>query len=142
MEAGIRLLDLHATLVEHGLAFPNLGSVLEQSIAGAISTGTHGSGLTLGSLSTTVVAMDIVLANATLVTVSETSHPQLLDAVRVSLGALGIIVRVTLQLRSAFGIVSKRSLVDVSTVYDNFDELVHTHSHFRVRRAAAVAACA
>ena len=72
-------------LVGNGLALQNLGSVTEQSIAGAISTGTHGSGLSKGSLSTAVTALQLVLANGTVIRCSQDLNADLFGAARVGL---------------------------------------------------------
>jgi FAD/FMN-containing dehydrogenase len=94
VSAGIRLKDLVKRLADRGLALKNLGSVTEQSIAGAISTGTHGTGLTLGSLSTQVIEARLVAGDASVV--SLTRDDPRLKAACLSLGALGIITELTL----------------------------------------------
>jgi L-gulono-1,4-lactone dehydrogenase len=96
VQAGIRLKDLIHNLALDGLAMRNLGSITEQSIAGAISTGTHGTGIRLGNLSTSIVGMKLVTGTGDLLAINET-EADLLDAARVSVGALGIITQVTIQ---------------------------------------------
>jgi FAD/FMN-containing dehydrogenase len=96
VQAGIRLKNLIENLALDGLAMRNLGSITEQSIAGAISTGTHGTGLRLGNLSSSIVGMKLVAGTGDLLTIRE-SDSDLLDAARVGLGALGIITEVTIQ---------------------------------------------
>ncbi|MFZ4894027.1 D-arabinono-1,4-lactone oxidase [Plantibacter sp. Mn2098] len=100
--AGTRLHALPRLLRPYGLAMENLGDVDRQSISGAISTGTHGTGTTFGGLSTQVVGITIVTADGELLTADEHEHPELLPALALSLGALGIIVQVTLQCVPAF----------------------------------------
>jgi FAD/FMN-containing dehydrogenase len=95
-QAGIRLKDLMPRLAEDGLGMANLGSIREQSIAGAISTGTHGTGLGLGNLATQIVGMRIVIGTGDVVNLTA-GAPDLLRAARVNLGALGIITQVTIQ---------------------------------------------
>ena len=92
--AGMRLRDLIKHLAEAGLALRNMGSITEQSIAGAISTGTHGTGLTLGSLSTQIVGARLVTGTGEVVSI--TKNDPRLKAACLSLGALGIITEVTL----------------------------------------------
>ena len=89
VQAGIRLLDLNAALFERGLALPNLGDIDEQSIAGAISTATHGTGIGLGNLATTIVGLELVTGDGSIVRVDERNDPELLRVARVGLGALG-----------------------------------------------------
>lgn len=92
---GMRLKDAIVALRERGLAFRNLGSITEQSIAGAFSTGTHGSGLALGAISTQVVGLRLVTGSGDVRTLTE-HDAQELAAARINLGALGIITEVTL----------------------------------------------
>ncbi|MFC8014564.1 FAD-binding protein, partial [Streptomyces cinereoruber] len=94
--AGTRLADLNLQLARHGLALPNLGDIDRQSIAGAMSTGTHGTGRKLGNLATQIEALDLVLADGTTLTCTE-DDPEVLRAARVSLGALGVITGYTLR---------------------------------------------
>ena len=96
VQAGIRLKNLIPRLRLDGLALANLGSITEQSIAGAISTGTHGTGLTLGSIGTQIVGAKIVKGNGDVVSITD-QDPDRLNAARLSLGALGIITEVTIQ---------------------------------------------
>ena len=81
---------------------PNMGDIDRQTIAGAISTGTHGTGLGFGGLATQVVAATLVTATGELLTVERDREPELLPAVRLGLGALGVLVEVTLQLVPRF----------------------------------------
>lgn len=95
--AGTRLKHLGELLHARGLAMENLGDIDVQSIAGATSTGTHGTGTRFRSIANQVVALRMVLADGSIVTCSASERPDLFDAARVSLGALGIITRLTLQ---------------------------------------------
>jgi len=95
-QSGIRLKDLTPRLAEDGLGMANLGSIREQSIAGAISTGTHGTGLGIGNLATQIVGMRLVIGTGDVVDITA-GAPDLLRAARVNLGALGIITQVTIQ---------------------------------------------
>jgi FAD-linked oxidoreductase len=102
VRAGTQIKALGELLFAHGLAQANLGDIDMQSIAGAISTGTHGSGATLGSISTQVVGLTLVTASGELLECSETRNRDIFKAAQVSLGALGIITSVTLQLLPAY----------------------------------------
>lgn len=101
-EAGIRLRDLCEALAAQELALPVVGSIAEQTLAGAIATATHGSAPRLPSLAGLVTALRLLLADGRLVEVSRETDPDLFAAARVSLGALGIITRVTLRCVPAF----------------------------------------
>src|SRR4029450_2345011 len=94
VEAGIRLHALSEALAEHGLAMPNLGDIDEQSIAGAISTATHGTGVTLRNVSAQVRALRLVTGAGEVVDVDGGDD---LLAARVAVGALGVVTEVTLQ---------------------------------------------
>jgi L-gulonolactone oxidase len=94
VEAGMRLHALSEALAGHGLAMPNLGDIDEQSIAGAISTATHGTGVTLRNVSAQVRAVRLVTARGTVIDVDGGEE---LLAARVAVGALGVITEVTLQ---------------------------------------------
>ncbi|MFF2387453.1 D-arabinono-1,4-lactone oxidase [Agromyces sp. NPDC058104] len=98
LAAGTRLHQLPALLAPYGLALPNMGDIDRQTISGATSTGTHGTGLGFGGLATQIVAAKLVTGTGELITVSETERAELLPAVRLGLGALGVIVELTLQL--------------------------------------------
>ena len=102
VKAGTKIKALGEELFKLGLAQPNLGDIDVQSIAGAISTGTHGSGLSLGSISTQVAGLTLVTAEGELVECSEEHNQEIFKAAQVSLGALGIISKVKLQLVPAF----------------------------------------
>jgi D-arabinono-1,4-lactone oxidase len=98
VEAGMRLYDLNRVAGEHGLTIPSLGSIDEQSVAGAICTGTHGSSMRHGILSSYVLGMRVVLGNGSVVRASAAQNPDLFRAALCSLGALGIIVEVEYQM--------------------------------------------
>lgn len=96
VEAGYRLKNLISRLREDNLGLRNIGSITEQSIAGAISTGTHGTGLTLSNIGTQIIAAQLVSGTGDLVSITE-ADPDRLNAVRLNLGALGIITQLTIQ---------------------------------------------
>lgn len=101
MHAGIKLKRLVERLrsLNPPLALKNTGSILEQSIAGAISTGTHGTGIGLGNLATQVVGLTLITMKGgtpTVLTLPD-EGAEIFRAARVSMGALGVITQVTLQ---------------------------------------------
>src|SRR2546426_2365319 len=83
VEAGIGLRGLSEELDRHGLALENMGDVDVQTLGGALSTGTHGTGARLGNLSTQVEAMELVLADTTVLECSRRSDEETLRAARV-----------------------------------------------------------
>src|SRR5690606_8808591 len=100
--AGTKLRMLGRLLFEQGYAQENLGDIDAQSIAGAISTGTHGSGLQFGSLSTQVTGLRLITGTGELIDCSMESSPEVFQAARLSLGGLGIITQVTLKVLPAY----------------------------------------
>lgn len=100
--AGTRLHRIPGLLARYGLAMENLGDIDRQSIAGAVSTGTHGTGARFGGIAAQVVGATLVTATGDLLRVDEDENPELVPAVALGLGALGILVEVTLQCVPAF----------------------------------------
>jgi L-gulonolactone oxidase len=102
LRAGTRLRDVPALLAPHGLAMTNLGDIDAQTLAGAVSTGTHGTGAGFGGIATQVRALRLVLADGAEVACSAAERPELFAAARVGLGALGVLTEVTLSCVPAF----------------------------------------
>ncbi|SFR73842.1 FAD-linked oxidoreductase [Agromyces sp. CF514] len=128
--AGTRLYDLPRLLAPYGLALQNMGDIDRQTIAGATSTGTHGTGLGFGGLATQIVAAKLVTGTGEPVEISETSRPELLPAVRVGLGALGVLVEVTLQLVPAFVLHAEERIEPLDAVLGQWTERVASADHF------------
>ncbi|MGV9193463.1 D-arabinono-1,4-lactone oxidase [Microbacterium sp. MC2] len=113
--AGTRLHRIPALLRPYGLAMANLGDIDRQSISGAISTGTHGTGARFGGIATQVVGATLVTADGELLRVDDDHDEELLPAVALGLGALGVLVDVTLQCVPAFGL---RAVEQAEPVHD------------------------
>jgi L-gulonolactone oxidase len=128
--AGTKLADLNADLQRHGLALANLGDVDEQTISGAIATGTHGTGALLGGLGTQVVAVEMVTADGEVVTCSREDAPDLLAALVVSLGTLGVTTRITLQAVPAFGLHALERTEPWPDLITGLHEAAERHDHF------------
>jgi L-gulono-1,4-lactone dehydrogenase len=129
IEAGITIRDLGPALTERGLALENQGDVDPQSVAGAISTATHGTGGRFGNLSSRVVGMRVVTASGSVVELREGDD---LLAGRVSLGALGAIASVTVRCVPAFRIHRIDEPRPLDDVLARFDELVDGNDHFEL----------
>jgi len=128
--AGIRLRALNALLAQHGLAMRNLGDIDKQSIAGAISTGTHGTGARLGGLATQVVGARIVTAAGEVVETSRSQRPELFELARLGLGSVGLLAAVTLEVVPAFRLEAREEPWALDDVLDGLDELVDGNDHF------------
>jgi FAD/FMN-containing dehydrogenase len=127
--AGTRLGDLGAELYDLGLAMENLGDVDLQTIAGAVSTGTHGSGVRFGNLSTQVAGVRLVTGTGEVVEVSPERSAELLPAVRLSLGALGIVTAVTLRLLPAYDLRRQEWCSHIDWTLEHLDELQQLNEH-------------
>ena len=130
MQAGIRLYDLIAQLKESGLAMPNLGSIDNQSIAGAFATATHGSSTRHGLLSQSVRSLKLMLADGREVLCAPDQHADLFSAALVSLGALGIITEVVFQAVPAFKIRWSQSLHPLEEIIGDWEKGLWTRAEF------------
>jgi FAD-linked oxidoreductase len=128
--AGTRLHRVPALLAPFGLAMENLGDIDRQSIAGAISTGTHGTGARFGGLAAQVVGATLVTASGDLLTVNEDENPELVPAVALGLGALGVLVDVTLQCVPAYVLHAVEQPEPLDEVLTALDERVAAADHF------------
>ena len=129
IRAGSVLSSLGPPLRERGLAMENLGDVDVQSLAGALSTGTHGTGRRLGGLASQVEGLRLVLASGEVVECSRQREPRLFESARVSLGALGVLTEVTLRLVPAYRLHERLLREDVETCLSRFDERADAHRH-------------
>ncbi|MFF0118851.1 D-arabinono-1,4-lactone oxidase [Micromonospora arida] len=127
--AGMTLHALNGLLARHGLALPNLGDIDAQTVAGAISTGTHGTGAGYGCLSTFVEAITVVTGTGEVLRCSADEHPDVLAAARVSLGALGVLVEVTLRCVDAFVLRAHERPAELADVLGELPELIGRHDH-------------
>ncbi|MBT2494728.1 FAD-binding protein [Microbacterium sp. ISL-59] len=128
--AGTRLHRVPGLLAPYGLAMENLGDIDRQSIAGAISTGTHGTGARFGGLATQVVGITMVTAAGEFLRIDDEHESELLPAVALGLGALGIIVEVTLQCTPAFVMHAIDEPAPLDDVLATLDERVASSDHF------------
>ncbi|WP_261623446.1 D-arabinono-1,4-lactone oxidase [Nesterenkonia marinintestina] len=128
LRAGTPLWRIPGLLEPFGLAMENLGDIDRQTIAGAVSTGTHGTGLAYGSVSSQVVGMRLVTGTGEVLDVDDTA-PELLDGLRVGLGAFGIITEVTLQCVEAFDLHIVERLEDFDDVVAGWPERIRAEDH-------------
>lgn len=130
VHAGTRLYELNRLLDNVGLAMTNLGDIDRQSIAGAVSTGTHGTGEKFGGIATQIRGLELVLADGSVVTCSADEEPSLFAAARVSLGALGVVTAVTLQCEPSFLLRADERPMPVDDVMRDLDDLAKDNEHF------------
>jgi L-gulono-1,4-lactone dehydrogenase len=129
---GTVLADLGEELARLGLAMENLGDIDRQTIAGAISTGTHGTGARLRNISAQVEGIELVLGDGSVRHLSPSTDPELLRAARVGVGALGAISAVTLRCVPAFDLLRIDSPHPREEVLDGFDERADANDHFEL----------
>ena len=130
VEAGIRLQALNEALAQRGLALGVLGSIAQQSVAGAIATGTHCSGPRHGSLSSLVCGLRLMLADGSVRDLQP--GDDLFDAARVSLGALGIVTRVTLACEPAFRLEELAGPAPFEEALRGIPELVRSEPYVKL----------
>lgn len=130
LRAGTRLHQIPSLLAPYGLAMANLGDIDRQSVSGAISTGTHGTGAAFGGLATQVVGVTLVTADGETMRVDEAENANLLPAVIIGLGALGILVEVTLQCVPAFLLHAVERPEPVDEVLSTLEARVAASDHF------------
>lgn len=131
VEAGIRLYQLTERLDEHGLAMSNLGSISEQSVAGAISTATHGTGIEFGNLSSQVLVVRLITADGSARDVRNTDT-DLLRAARVSLGCLGVITQVTIQCEPRFLLEENSGPMPFEEALEKLPDVVAGNEHAKL----------
>ena len=127
--AGTPLHVLNARLDGLGLALHNLGDIDRQTVAGAISTGTHGSGGRWASLSAQVAGVELVTADGAVVTASADHDADLFHVARLGLGAVGILTAVTFHVEPAFRVQAVEEPMTWDEVVAGFDDLVEEHHH-------------
>jgi FAD-linked oxidoreductase len=130
VEAGMRLRELSLALAAHGRALDNLGDIDVQTVAGAISTGTHGTGAAHGGLATQVTGLEMVLADGSVTWCSATQRPELWSVARVGLGALGVVTAVELATVPLFGLAAVEGVMSLDRLLAEWDELADGTDHF------------
>ncbi|HEX6205371.1 MAG TPA: D-arabinono-1,4-lactone oxidase [Solirubrobacterales bacterium] len=129
---GTVLAELNEELARLGLGMENLGDIDSQTISGAISTGTHGTGSRLRNISAQVEAMELVLADGSVRHLSAATDPELLRAARVGVGALGAISALVLRCVPAFNLLRVDAPHPREEVLDTFQERADAHDHFEL----------
>jgi L-gulonolactone oxidase len=128
--AAMPLSVLNEKLAARGLALPNLGDIDAQTIAGAISTGTHGTGAAYGCLSTFVVGLTLVTGTGEVIRCSPDERPDIFVAAQVGLGALGVITEVRLRCVDTFVLHADERPMPLDTVLAGLPEHIGDNDHF------------
>jgi FAD/FMN-containing dehydrogenase len=127
--AGTPIHGFYDPLWERGLALRNQGDIDDQHIAGAVATATHGSGIGNTCFSGVVRGVSLVTPDGSIRRVGE-DEPRLLRAAQVSVGALGVMTELELEVAEAYRLSEKIDVWPWQEVMDRWDELVHAHRHF------------
>ena len=128
--AGTHLWELPSILDPLGLALENMGDIDRQTITGATSTGTHGTGIGIGGLSTRIVAATIVTGTGETIDIDEDQNAELLPAVALGLGALGVLLTVTIQCVPRFLLRAVEAPAPFEEVLENYEQLNRAADHF------------
>ncbi|MFF4699332.1 D-arabinono-1,4-lactone oxidase [Streptomyces chattanoogensis] len=128
--AGTPLKRLNETLAAHGLSLANMGDIMEQTVSGATSTGTHGTGRDSASIAAQITALELVTADGSVLACSAGENPEVFDAARLGLGALGVITELTFAVEPEFLLTAREEPMPFAEVTGRFDELVAENEHF------------
>lgn len=130
--AGTPLRVLNASLEALGLSLHNMGDIAAQTIAGATSTGTHGTGGLVASLSAQIAGLELVTGKGEVLRASESENPDVFAAARIGLGALGILTTLTFRVEPVFTLEAHEFPMGWDEALDRFDELVEDNHHFEL----------
>jgi FAD-linked oxidoreductase len=130
VEAGVPLKQLNTVLAAEGLSLTNMGDIMEQTAAGATSTGTHGTGRDSGSLAAQIAALELVTADGSVLTCSAEENPEVFAAARVGVGALGVISALTFRVEPMFLLTAREEPMRFDRVIADFDQLTSENEHF------------
>lgn len=128
--AGTRLGSLNAMLEGHRLSLHNMGDIDRQTLAGATSTGTHGTGGVVASLSAQLSGLELVTGTGEVVRADARTEPEVFAAARVGLGALGILTELTFKVEPMFTLAAHEFPISWPEALDRFDEFTAAHHHF------------
>ncbi|MBD0709662.1 MULTISPECIES: D-arabinono-1,4-lactone oxidase [unclassified Streptomyces] len=130
VEAGTPLKRLNVALAREGLSLANMGDIMEQTVAGAVSTGTHGTGRDSASIAAQIRELELVTGTGELLTCSEKEHPEVFAAARIGLGALGVITAITFAVEPLFLLTAREEPMGFERVVSEFDALHAENEHF------------
>ncbi|WP_425879239.1 D-arabinono-1,4-lactone oxidase [Acinetobacter sp. TWP2-2-3] len=129
VRAGTRLYDLGKDLVPINQALINQGDIDQQSLAGAISTGTHGTGIDLPCISAFVEGFELLTADGELLQCHREQNAEIFQAGRVALGSLGILTQITLQNRPRYKLKEQIQLCSLKDIFTHIGQWKHQHRH-------------
>ncbi|WP_051573835.1 D-arabinono-1,4-lactone oxidase [Streptomyces sp. PRh5] len=128
--AGTSLRQLNETLSAHGLSLVNMGDIMEQTVAGATSTGTHGTGRDSASIAAQIKGLELVTADGSVLRCSAEENPEIFAAARIGLGALGVVSEITFGVEPEFLLSAREEPMPFDRVMADFEQLVAENEHF------------
>ncbi|MFG2880324.1 D-arabinono-1,4-lactone oxidase [Streptomyces sp. NPDC048337] len=128
--AGTVLKDLNVALAREGLSLTNMGDIMEQTVSGAASTGTHGTGRDSASIAAQIRALELVTADGQVLTCSEKENPEVFAAARVGIGALGIVTSLTFAVEPVFFLTAREEPMAFDRVTAEFEQHFAENEHF------------
>ncbi|MGW3322024.1 D-arabinono-1,4-lactone oxidase [Streptomyces virginiae] len=128
--AGTVLRDLNQALAAAGLSLTNMGDIMEQTVSGATSTGTHGTGRDSASIAAQIRGLELVTADGRLLTCSEKENPEVFAAARLGIGALGIVTAITFAVEPIFFLTAREEPMPFDRVTAEFEEHFAENEHF------------
>ncbi|MFH8925514.1 D-arabinono-1,4-lactone oxidase [Streptomyces pristinaespiralis] len=130
VESGTPLKRLNTALAREGLSLTNMGDIMEQTVAGATSTGTHGTGRDSASIAAQIKGLELVTADGSVLTCSEKENPEVFAAARIGLGALGVVSAITFAVEPVFLLTAREEPMAFDRVLADFDALHAENEHF------------
>ncbi|MFD4864500.1 D-arabinono-1,4-lactone oxidase [Streptomyces sp. NPDC058412] len=130
VEAGTVLKDLNRALAREGLSLTNMGDIMEQTVSGATSTGTHGTGRDSASIAAQIRGLELVTADGRLLVCSEKENPEVFAAARIGIGALGIVTAITFAVEPLFFLTAREEPMTFDRVTAEFEEHFAENEHF------------
>ncbi len=130
--AGTKLYRFGEEAFTHGMTLPNQGDVNHQSLAGALSTGTHGTGLTLQSMANQLYGMKLVTGSGDILEINQDTHADLMNALAVSVGSAGLLTEATVKMRKAYGLKVETFAEDIKEALSKYQERLMANRHLEM----------
>ncbi|HEY0107211.1 MAG TPA: FAD-binding protein, partial [Rhizomicrobium sp.] len=128
--AATNLWEIGALIHPLGCALKNMGDIDRQTLGGVVGTGTHGTGITLGSLSSEVAGFRLLLASGEVIHCSADENAEIFAAGRTSMGTLGVMVEIAMKVREVYKLSEKNFLLPIDELWERLDDLVASNRHF------------
>jgi FAD-linked oxidoreductase len=130
ISAATPLWEIGPLLYQMGYGLKNMCDIDRQTLGGAVGTGTHGTGITLGSLSADVAGFRLVLANGVVIDCSANENAEIFAAGRTSMGMFGVMTEIAMNVRPAYKLAGKEFTHSIDELFDQLDGLVAANRHF------------